>query len=101
MATNFDLKFSNSFYQEFSDIISYIQYELGNVIAAKNLIEKVDAEINKRLENPMDFQVFYTPNHNKYYRIYINNYVILYTITNSTMIVRRMFYYRRNIDELL
>lgn len=100
MATNFDLKFSNTFYQDFSNILSYIQNELENIIAAENLIEKVDTEINKRLKNPMDFQVFFTPNQNEYYRIYINNYVIFYTISNNTMIVRRMFYHKRNFDEL-
>lgn len=101
MATNFDLKFSNTFYQDFSNIISYIQNELKNVIAAENLIKKVDIEINKRLKNPNNFQVFLTPNKNKYYRIYINNYVILYTINNDTMVVRRMYYHKRNFEELL
>ena len=101
MATNFDLKFSNSFYDDFSNIISYIQNELGNVIAAENLIEKVDAEINKRLKNPRNFQVFLTPNKHEYYRIYINNFVIFYTVHDTDMVVRRMIYYRRNFDELL
>lgn len=50
MTTNFDLQFSNSFYKDFADIISYIQIELKNTVAAENLIEKVDVEINKRLK---------------------------------------------------
>ena len=100
MATNFDLKFSNSFYLDFSDIISYIQNELKNIVAAENLIEKVDIAINKRLKNPKDFQVFLTPHHNEYYKIYINNYVIFYTVKDTTMIVRRMIYSKRNNDEL-
>ena len=101
MTTNFDLRFSDNFYKDFSNIISYIKNELGNTIAAENLIEKVDIEINKRLSNPQDFQVFLTPNQNKYYRIYINNFIILYTVTNTDMIVRRIIYYKRNLDELL
>lgn len=101
MTTNFDLQFSNSFYKDFADIISYIQIELKNTVAAENLIEKVDVEINKRLKNLKNFQVFFTPNHNEYYRIYINNYVIFYTIKDKTMTVRRMIYYKRNYDELL
>lgn len=100
MTTNFDLKFSNSFYQDLSSIISYIQNELKNTVAAENLIELIDSEIKKRLNNPKNFQVFLTPNNNEYYRIYVNNYVILYTITNSTMVVRRLLYYKRNIDKL-
>ena len=74
--------------------LNIIQNELKNTIAAENLIEKVDTEINARLKNPKDFQVFLTPNNNEYYRIYINNYVIFYTIHNNTMVVRRMFYFR-------
>lgn len=101
MTTDFELQFSNSFYTDFADIISYIQIELKNTVAAENLIEKVDIEINKRLKNPKDFQVFFTPNNNEYYRIYINNYVIFYTIKDKTMTVRRMIYYKRNYDELL
>ena len=101
MATNFDLKFSDSFYKDFYNILSYIQNELGNAIAAENLIEKVDEEINKRLNNPKDFQIFLTPNQNEYYRIYINNFIIFYTVTNTDMVVRRIVYYKRNFDELL
>lgn len=101
MATNFDLKFSNSFYQDFSSIISYIQNELRNTIAAENLVEKIDTEINKRLKNPKNHQLFLTPNNNKYYRIYVNNYIIFYTVTDNSMIVRRIIYFKRNLDELL
>ena len=101
MATNFDLKFSNSFYQDFSNIVLYIQNELKNTLAAENLIEKVDIEINKRTTDPTIYQGFLTPNNNKYYKIYINNFIIIYTITKSTITIRRMIYNRRNLDELL
>lgn len=40
MKNKYVLKYSTQFYNDFEMIISYIKYELKNVIAANNLLKK-------------------------------------------------------------
>ena len=44
------LKVLKTFYNDFERIILYIKYELKNIIASNNLLNKVEKEINNRLQ---------------------------------------------------
>lgn len=101
MTNRFEVRYSPTFYNDFERIILYIKYELKNVIAANNLLNKVEKEINHRLENPLGYEKYKTKAGNIYYRIYIKNYIIFYTVSDNTMVVRRMIYKKRNLEELL
>lgn len=101
MKNKFELKYSPEFYNDFYAINLYIKYKLKNPIASDNLIKKVKKEIKRRLENPKDFEQYKTKKGNVYYRIYINNYIIFYTITNNIMEIRRIIYSRRNFEKLI
>lgn len=101
MINEFELKYSPTFYNDFNKIISYIENELENKIATNNLINKVEKEINYRLRNPLEYEKYRTRKGNIYYRIYINNYIIFYTVSENIMIVRRILYNKRNIKEFI
>lgn len=36
-----------------------------------------------------------------YYKIYVKNYIVFYTVKGDTMEVRRILYSRRNFDKLI
>ena len=101
MKNNFSLKYSVSFYEDFDQIISYIKDELENVIVANNLIDAVEKAINKRLQNPLDYEKYNTKDGNIYYRIYIKNYMVFYTVTDNVMEIRRITYSKRNLEKLI
>lgn len=101
MKNNFKLRYSPEFYKDLSSIINYIRYNLENDIAAENLLDRIENSILERLKNPLNYEQYKTKGNNIYYRIYIKNYTIFYTISNTTMTIRRIIYSYRNLKELL
>jgi len=101
MNNNFTLKYSATFYEDFDKIVSYIKDELKNVIAANALIDTVEREINNRAKNPLGYEKYNTKAGNVYYRIYIKNYVVFYTVNQDVMEVRRNTYCKRDIKKLI
>lgn len=101
MKNKFELKYSTEFYNDFYTINSYIRYKLKNVIASNNLLNKVEKEIKRRLQNPLGYEQYKTNAGNTYYRIYISNYIVFYTVTDNVMEIRRIIYSRRNFDKLM
>ena len=101
MNNNFTLRYSVIFYEDFNKIISYINDELKNKIAANNLINVVEKEINNRLQNPLGYEKYNTKAGNVYYRIYIKNYIVFYTVTDNVMEVRRITYSKRDLEKLI
>lgn len=101
MNNNFTLKYSLTFYEDFEKIISYIKDELENYMAANHLIDSVEKEIVNRLKNPLGYEKYITKAGNIYYRIYVKNYMIFYTVTNNVMEVRRITYSKRNLKKLI
>lgn len=101
MTDKYKLKYSIAFYNDFEEIISYIKYELKNEIAAMNLINKVERAIIRRIKNPMGYEKYKTRAGNVYYKIYINNFAIFYTMNENIMEVRRMIYNKRDITKLI
>ena len=91
------------FYEDLAGIVKYITYNLKNKSAAERLIDKVKKEIDKRSYNPTIFEKYQTLKKRKkiYYRIYINNYTIFYTVEREYMVVSRMLYSKRNIRDLI
>ena len=60
-------------------------------------------EIEKRSEYPESFEKYNSKKKRKntYYRIYVKNYTIFYTIKDNAMEVRRILSSRRNFDKLI
>ncbi len=101
MEGRFELQYSPEFYKDLELIIDYILYELKNEIAAHNFIDSVQKNIFMRAENPLDYEEYKTPGGNIYYRIYVNNYIIFYTVSNRMVQIRGIIYRKRNLDKLL
>ena len=57
----------------------------------------------KKSENPERFEKYegIKKRKNIYYRIYVKNYTIFYTVKDNTIFVRRILYSRRNFDKLI
>lgn len=101
MNSKFEIEYSPEFYNDLDAIIDYIKNELKNNIAAINLVNKVEKSILNRLENPLNYEQYKTKANNTYYRIYINNYTVFYTISNNIMQIRRIVYSARRLYKLL
>ena len=91
------------FEKELSSIVNYILYALRNRNAAKNFYKNVVGAIESRACGlPSAFEVVsFAGLKKEYYRIYVNNYVVYYSLTENTMIVEHIFYSKQNILEIL
>ena len=103
MKNKYNIKYLPSFYRDLDGITDYIKYELQNEAAANRLVDEIENEINKRLQNPESFEKFQSRRKrlNTYYRIYVKNYTIFYVVIDNTMEVRRIIYYKRNFEKLI
>ena len=96
MNDKYKLRYSPEFVNDLESITFYISHELKNIIAAENLLNKIEDAIMDRLNNPLGYEQYKTKAGNVYYRLYINNYVVFYTVTENVMEVRRIIYGRKN-----
>ncbi len=104
MANNrYTIKYTSTYINQFNSILNYIVNNLKNKIAAENFYNEVIKEIENRSKNPESFEKYVSIRKRKniYYRIYVKNYTIFYTVTNNTMEIRRIIYSRRNFDKLI
>ena len=83
--------------------MKYLVNNLNNRIAAENFYNEVITEIETRSYNPTSYEKYISnkKRKNTYYRIYVKNYTIFYTVKDNTMEVRRILYSRRNFDKLV
>ena len=104
MANNkYTIRYSSTYINQFNSILKYIVNNLKNKIAAENFYNEVIKEIEKRSENPEGYEKYISTRKRKntYYRIYVKNYTIFYTVKDNTMEIRRILYSRRNFDKLI
>lgn len=90
------------FYKDLDKITNYIKYQLNNIIAANNLLDEVNQEIEKRAHNPDNYERYISIRKRKdsYYRIYVKNYTIFYIVKDNIMQIRRILYNKREFDKL-
>ena len=99
----YTIKYTDTFIKQFNNILKYFIYKLQNKIAAEKFYNEVIKEIEKRSEYPESFEKYNSirKRKNTYYRIYVKNYTIFYTIKDNTMQVRLILSSRRNFDKLI
>ena len=99
----YTIRYSATYIEQFNSILKYIVNNLKNRIAAENFFNEVVKEIEKRSKNPENYEkcISARKRKNTYYRIYVKNYTIFYTVNNSVMVVRRILYSKRNFDKLI
>jgi len=95
--------YSNAFHKELSSIVNYILYALHNRNAARRLYKSVIGSIESRSTGfPDAYEIFRDDRLTKeYYRIYVNNYVVYYSLKEDVMVVEHIFYSKQNVLELL
>lgn len=103
MDKKYNIKYLPLFYDDLDKITDYIRYELANKIAADNFVNELEKEIHQRAYNPDSYEKYLSikERKNTYYKIYVRNYTIFYTVKDNIMEVRRILYSRRNFDNLL
>ena len=103
MTEKFNIKYLQSFYNELNEILYYIENKLKNKNAAKRLSIKIEKAILEASKNPKSFEIYKTDKKSKYnwYRIYVKNFIIYYTIKDNSMIVVHIIYKKRNIEKIL
>jgi len=88
--TEYRIEYSQVFLDETEDIYNYISVVLCNEGAAKKLVDKIYRKINKLKDFPRMFvrlgKIGETTE--RYRRIVVENYVILYTIDDDAHIVK-------------
>ena len=91
------------FYDDLVKIIAYIKYKLTNEIAAENFINELEKEIKKREYNTNAYEKYISSKKRKdvYYKIYVKNYTVFYTIKENTVEVRRILSNRRNFKKII
>ncbi len=99
----YTIRYSSTYINQFNSILKYFVNNLKNKIAAENFYNEVIKEIETRSKNPESYEKYISTRKRKntYYRIYVKNYTIFYTVNNNIMEVRRILYLRRNFDKLV
>lgn len=99
---NYTIKYSTIFINEFNSILKYFVSNLKNKIVAENFYNEVVRKIERRSHKPEGYEKYTgdKKRKNTYYRIYVKNYTVFYTVNNGVMEIRRILYNRRNIDKL-
>lgn len=101
MTNKFEIRYSSEFFEELEAIVFYIKNELKNYIAANKLLAKVETEIEKRKLNPKSYEQYKTIGGYSYYKIYVVNYVIFYTVIEKVMEIRNVKYHKRDFERLI
>lgn len=101
MTNKFGIRYSVDFFEDLDAITSYIKNELKNAIVADRLIEKVEIAIEKRLENPISYEKYNTYGGYTYYKIYVDHYIIFYTVIENVMEIRNIKYHKRDFSKLI
>ena len=103
MEKKYKIKYLPLFYKDLNQITDYIMYKLNNEIAANNFVDELENEINKRAYSPDAYEKHISAKKRQYtyYKIYVKNYIVFYTVKVDTVEVRRILYSRRNFDKLV
>lgn len=101
--SKYTIQYLPSFDRELTEILYYITFVLENKSAAERLLNNIKIEIEKRSQNPKSYEIYKGKKKTKYdwYRIYINNYTIFYTVKDSIMEIAHLIYCRRKLDNIL
>ena len=99
----YTIKYTATFISQFNNILKYFMNKLNNKIAAENFYAEVVSKIEKRSQNPEGYEKYMSKRKRKYayYRIYVKNYTVFYTVKDEVMEIRRILYSRRNFDNLI
>lgn len=100
MDFKYNLEFTDDCKNEILEIYEYISQNLASTEAAKKLMKKIKTSIMHLSEGPYLYMRIDTSNnsHNNFRRIVVNNYVLLYLVSesNHTVYISHMYYGKRD-----
>lgn len=101
--SKYTIKYLPSFSEELDEIIYYVAFILKNKNAAERLLKNVHNAIEQRSESPESYEIYKSKTKMRYdwYRIYIGNFTIFYTVRNDTMEITHIIYSARNFENLI
>jgi len=101
--SKYTIKYLPSFSEELDEIIYYIAFILKNKNAAERLLKNVHNAIEQRSESPESYEIYKGKTKMRYdwYRIYIGNFTIFYTVRNATMEITHIIYSARDFENLI
>ncbi len=99
----FALEYTQQFWDDISEAIRYIVYELRNPPAAQKLKDDTEREIRSRSFSPLSYEPYFTDEEtgDVYYYIRVGNFMVFYVVEGEVMEVRRFVYGRRNLGKVL
>ena len=106
MESSYRLRYLPLFYEDASEVVSYIRDVLQNQAAAKRLIDDVEKAILDRLPSAESFMEYQSEKErsNPYYTIRVRNFTVFYVVLHEgeskVMEVRRLLYSRRDFNKL-
>ena len=94
LGEKYTLEYLPLFDEELSAAVNYIALKLRNPQAARELVDRTEAAILKRLFAPESFESVPSvkDREHPYYRIAVGNYLVLYCVIGKVMEVRRFVY---------
>ena len=108
LGDDYRLEYLPLFYDDLLKTVEYISSELNNPGAANRLIDSVEAAILERRPIAEAFEPFQSAKDRKYpyYRIYVDNFIILYVVIDKgeqgkVMEIRRLLYKGRKLDQIV
>ena len=108
MQSDYKLSFLPIFFEDLYEAIYYIKDVKKNPDAAERLSHSIEEAILRRLPIAESFESYQSKvaRRSVYYRIYVDNYIVFYTVLEDdfggkTMEVRRLIYKRRNMEKLI
>ena len=87
----FNVKVNASAEKDLDAIVSYIVQELSNPQAAGHLLDEITKMYHVLADNPMTFPACSQPLLQRYRKITVLRYVIIYRIDGETVYVERFF----------
>lgn len=103
MKKHYEIRVLPLFVTELNDILDYISLRLQNPAAAYALKDAVYDAIVERSTCAEAFEPYQSKVKRQYtfYRIYVKNYIIFYTVIGDVMEVQSILYSKRNTSSLL
>lgn len=97
-SVKFRLESTPLFSQELEQALDYIETQLCNPKAVDDLLSNVETEVRERLSSPASYEAVPSriDREHPYYRIYVGNYIVFYSVIGKTMELRRFIYKGRN-----
>ncbi len=102
---SYSISFTEEAKQDLRSISNYIKFKLKSPMAAKNLIDKIQEQVQGLEQFPERFQLYeMEPWHSRNLRmVAVKNFVILYIpdLKNNVVYIYRILYGKRDIASIL